>query len=76
MVHRPHQVHELAVHDPDELLRRIERLEHPPADRVGQHPLEELVGHVVGDVGLEQGRAHGREALAHVRLGELAAAAQ
>ena len=76
MVHRPHQADELVVDDADKLLCRVERLEHPGPGGPGGDTVEEPVGDVVGDVGLEQRRAHGLEALAHVGVGEPTAAAE
>jgi len=55
---------------------RVERLEHLRADGVGGDAIEKLLGHVIGDVGLEERGADLGEALPHVGLGELAAAAQ
>jgi hypothetical protein len=76
VIHRAHELDELVVHDPDELLGGVERLEHLLADGLGRHPLQELVGHVVGDVGLQERRLDLLQALPHVAGGELAAAAE
>ena len=38
VVHRPHEVDQFLVHDADELLGRIERLEHLRPDRIVDHP--------------------------------------
>ena len=74
VVHGPHQIDELAVHDADELLRRVERLEHLRADGLLGHAVEKLVDDVIGDVGLEQCGADPGEPLPHVRLGQPPAA--
>ena len=76
VVHRPHQFDELAMDDPHELLGRIERLEHLRARGLGRHPLEEHLGHVVGDIGLQERRLDLLQALPHVAGGELPAAAE
>ena len=76
VIDRPHQVDQLAVDDADELLGRVERLEDLRPDRPLHDLVEEGVDDVIGDVGLEERRAHRAEPLAHVRLGQLAPAPQ
>ena len=76
MIHRPHQVDQFAVDDADELLGRVERFEHPLADRIFADPLQELLGDVIGHVGLEQGCPNVGEPLPHVGGREFAAAAE
>ena len=55
MVHRAHQVDQLLVDDVDELLGRVERLEHRLADGLLGHAGHEILDHREADVGLEQG---------------------
>ena len=76
VVHRPHEVDQFLVHDADELLGRIERLEHLRPHRIVDHPREKRLDDVIGDVRFQKRRADPREPLAHVRFGELAAAPQ
>ena len=76
MIDRPHEVDQFLVDNAHELLARVERLEDLRPDRPFHDLVEEGVDDVIGDVGLEQRRTDGAEPLAHVRLGQLAAAPQ
>jgi hypothetical protein len=76
VVHRPHEVDQFLMHDADELLGRIERLEHFRPHRILDHPREERLDDVVGDVRLQKRGADARQPLPHVRFSELAAASQ
>ena len=61
---------------PTKLLRGIERIEHLLADGIGADALDKLFGHVVADVGLEQGLPDQLQPFAHVRFRQLPFAAQ
>ena len=76
VIDRPHEVDQLAVDDTDELLGRVEGLEDLRPDRPLHDLVEEAIDDVIGNVGLEERRAHRAEPLAHVRLGQLAPAPQ
>ncbi len=76
VVDRPHQVDQLLVDDADHLLVGIERLEHRLADGLLADPGHEVLDDREADVGLEQGLLHQGQAVAHVRLGQPALAAQ
>ena len=76
MVDRAHQVDELLIDDADDLLARIERLEHLLADGLLGDALHELADDREADVGFEQRLLDELEPVAHVRFGELALAAQ
>ena len=76
MVDRAHQVDQFLMDDVDELLGRVERLQHRLADGLLAHPAHEVLDHRQADVGLQQGPLDQLQAVAHVRLGELAASAQ
>ena len=65
---------EFVVHDADDLLAGIERSEHVLAERLLGDALDEVVGDVEIDVGLEQGGADLLQALLDVGLGEPASA--
>jgi hypothetical protein len=76
VIDRPHQVDQLAMHDADQLLRRIECIEHPFADGIFADALGELLGDVVADIGLEQRLLDEVQPIAHVRFRQLPLAAQ
>ena len=76
VIDRPHEVDQFLVDNAHELLARVERLEDLRPDRPLHDLVEEGVDDVIGDVGLEERRAHRAEPLAHVRLGQLAPAPQ
>ena len=76
MIDRAHQVDELLVDDADDLLARIEGLEHLLADRLLGDLLHEVPDDREADVGLEQRLFDELEPVAHVRFGELALAAE
>ncbi len=76
MIDRAHQVDELLVDDADDLLARVERLEHLLADRLLGDALHELADDREADVRLEQRFLDELEPVAHVRFGELALAAE
>ncbi len=76
MIDRPHQIDQLAMHDADQLLRGIERVEHPFADGILADALDELFGDVVTDIGLEQRLLDQVQPFAHVRFRQLPLPAQ
>ena len=76
VVDRAHQVDELLVDDADDLLARIERLEHLLADGLLGDALHEVADDREADVGFEQRLLDELEPVAHVRFGELALAAE
>ena len=73
MVDRAHQVDELVVDDADDLLARLERLQHLFADRLFGNPRDELLGDFIVDVGLEQGLTDLAQTVADIRIGQTAA---
>jgi hypothetical protein len=70
MVDRTHELHELLVDDAHDLLLRPQRLEHAVADGLFRDAVDEVLGDVVVDVGLEERLPHLPHPLADVRLGE------
>ena len=76
VVHRAHQVDQFLVDDADQLLGGIERLEHRFADGLLGDPGHEVLDDREADVGLQQGRLHQGQPVAHVRLGQPAASAE
>ena len=76
VVDRAHQVDELLVDDADDLLARVERLEHLLADRLLGDARHEVADDREADVGFEQRFLDELEPVAHVRFGELALAAE
>ncbi len=76
VIDRPHQIDQLAVHDADQLLRGIERIEDLLAHRIGTDALDKIFGHVVADIGLEQGLLNQFQPIAHVRFRQFPLAAQ
>ena len=76
VIDRAHQVDQFLMDDADDLLARIERLEHLLADGLFGDLVHEVLDDRVADVGLEQGLLDQGQPFAHVRFGELALAAE
>ena len=68
MIDRAHQVDELLVDDADDLLARVERLQHLLADGLLRDVRHELAHDREADVGLEQRFLDELEPVAHVRF--------
>ena len=75
-IDRSHEGDQLVVDVADDLLAGVDRAQHFLADRFLGDALDEDVGDIVVDVGVEQGAADLHQALADVGLGDPAAAAQ
>ena len=67
---------QLLVHDLDDLLDRVQPLQHLHADRALADAPDEVLDDLEVDVGFQQGQAHFTEGLADVLFGQRALAAQ
>ena len=74
IIDRAHEIDQLGVDELDDLLAGIEAAENVLADRLLGDPLDEGVGDVVVDVGVEEGGANLLQAVANVGVGEALAA--
>src|SRR5262249_2066110 len=72
-IDRPHEGDQLLVDDGDDLLVGVDGAEDLLPDGLLLDALDEVLGDLVVDVGVEQGLADLLEALAHVGFGEPAA---
>ncbi len=75
-VGRAEQVHHLVMDDLDDLLARLDALDHLDADGLGLDPLDEVAGHLEIHIRLQQGQPDLAQGVADIALGDLAQAPQ